>query len=830
PSTAIIICCCIIAALLLLVLLLRCRSCIRRRRRNCRRNKGQKFWYCSDTTNSRNIDYKRVINGNGASITKLRTATIQSPNLFSWSEPLQPNESAGQALLDSTITHWNRSNAFRKAQVYADQVEEQKHQRAQEYTSAYVNSSPAPFRSKPTETDTPRSHLAAGYLEYYKRQGKVQSETSSLTRSPTGSAKRNPTLREINRLTGKLRKPSPVDILARQDSTQSNRVVRSPAETSSTKPDSLTMSNASFSSQSVLCTGPRSRLLSLDSERVSATDEVGSANAENRPLFSCGSFSELQWQSADNLQKKDSPPSALSDTQTSLRNTSASSAASTESNRAVLTLSIPPVTVATLDGEYSNVLDQDTNTSTRSFYPNLQAIRRPTICLFSARKRPHRKGHQRRSHVRDLHLGLTHHQHGSPRSAATLTPVRSVEQPSSYSATLTGPLPQSHSAEAKSWSNLKDSENGRLTYSVSYFSTGSTLSPPQAGVDLPDVYLYPPSMSSIHSARGSMLVAQYRDDPNMYSKRFPTSHSYASMRDDELVSNGYENCYFSGMTSNGVHPAQKTQSTIHSDNLGVEDTQTTALSYPRTSSLGMTTKEFMPQVSAFPKNSSFDFGPQTTRDRIHRRFSPKELEPPLGFNTLKRAISLNLRPKSPKSLGAELQSIFDKHYEMTGIRMLTVGPTNPPRSSLDSHSGGPDFSIRNKLEKRRQSCSVALEDVNLRLTSGMKAAISALHLDCLCSDELVTKKSTPSVLSSIATATLPCMAPLRSHIPSVTTSAVLQKNLKGASSPMRRSSTIIPKDVSLLTKDKQSTGSTHMNDQQATMRSIKSSTNLHEVK
>ncbi|OON23023.1 hypothetical protein X801_01068, partial [Opisthorchis viverrini] len=758
------------------------RSCIRRRQRNYRRNKGQKFWYCSDTTNSRNNDYKRVNNGNGASITKLRTANIQSPNLFSWSEPLQSSEPVGQALLDSTITHWSRSNAFRKAQVYADQVEEQKRQRAHEYTSAHVTSSPAPCRSKFTETDTPRSHLAVGYLEYYKRQGKVQSETSSLTRSPTGSAKRNPTLREINRLTGGLRKPSPVDSPARKDSTQSNRVTRSPAETSSTKPDSLTMSNASFSSQSVLYTGPRSRLLSLESERVSATDEVGSTNAERRPLFSCGSFSELQWQSAENLKTKESPPSALSDTQTSLRNTSASSAASTESNRAILTLSIPPVTVATMDGEHSTALDQRTNSKTGSFYPNLQAIRRPTVCLFSARKRPHRKGHQRRSHVRDLHLGLTHNQHGSPRSAATLTPV----------------------------------------------STGSTLSPPQAGIDLPDVYLYPPSMSSIHSARGSLLVAQYRDDPNMYSERFPNSHSYASMRDDELVSNGYGNSYFDGMTSNGVHPVQKTQSTILSDNLGAENAQSTALSYSRTSSLGLTTKDFMPQASAFPKNSSFDFGPQTPRDRTHRRLSPKELEPPLGFNTLKRAISLNLRPKSPKSLGAELQSIFDKHYEMTGIRMLTVGPTNPPRSSLDSHSGGPDFSIRNKLEKRRQSCSVALEDVNLRLTSGMKAAISALHLDCLCSDELVTKKSTPSVLSSLATATLPCMAPLRSHIPSVTTSAVLQKNLKGASSPMRRSSTIIPKDVSSLTKDKQSTGSTHMNVQQPTMRSIKSSTNLHE--
>ncbi|TGZ67822.1 hypothetical protein CRM22_004586 [Opisthorchis felineus] len=828
PSTAIIICCCIIAALLLLVLLLRCRSCIRRRRRNYRRNKGQKFWYCSDTTSSRNIDYKRVINGNGASITKLRTATIKPPNLFSWSEPLQSNEPAGQALLDATITHWNRSNAFRKAQVYADQVEEQKRQKVHEYTSAYVTSSPALCRSKPTETDTLRSHLAAGYLEYYKRQGKVQSETNSLTRSPTGSAKRNPTLREISRLTGGLRKPSPVDILACNDSTQSNRVTRSPAETSSTKPDSLTLSNASFSSQSVLCTGPRSRLLSLDSERVFATDEVGSTNAERRPLFSCGSFSELQWQSADNLQTKESPPGTLSDTQPSLRNTSASSAASTESNRAVVTLSIPPVTVATLDGEYSTVLDHETNSGARSFYPNLQATRRPTVCLFSAQKRRHRKGHQRRSHVRDLHLGLTHHQHGSPRSAATLTPVRSVEQSSNYGATLAGPLPQSHSAEAKIWSNMKDGENGRLPYSVSYFSTGSTLSPPQAGIDLPDVYLYPPSMSSIHSARGSMLVAQYRDVPSMYSEGFPTSHSYVSMRDDEFVSNGYENCYSAGMTSNGVHPAQKTQSTILSDNLGVEDTQTTALSYPRTSSSGLTTKEFVPQ--AFPKNSSFDFGPQTARDRIHRRLSPKELEPPLGLNTLKRALSLNLRPKSPKSLGAELQSIFDKHYEMTGIRMLTVGPTNPPRQSLDSHSGGSDFSIRNKLEKRRQSCSVALEDVNLRLTSGMKAAISALHLDCLCSDELVTKKSTPSVLSSIATATLPCMAPLRSHIPSVTTSAVFQRNLKGASSPMRRSSTIFPKDLSLLTKDKQSTGSTHVSNQQPSMRSIKSSTNLNEVK
>ncbi|GAA49002.1 hypothetical protein CLF_102365 [Clonorchis sinensis] len=748
------------------------RSCIRRRRRNCRRNKGQKFWYCSDTTNSRNIDYKRVINGNGASITKLRTATIQSPNLFSWSEPLQPNESAGQALLDSTITHWNRSNAFRKAQVYADQVEEQKHQRAQEYTSAYVNSSPAPFRSKPTETDTPRSHLAAGYLEYYKRQGKVQSETSSLTRSPTGSAKRNPTLREINRLTGKLRKPSPVDILARQDSTQSNRVVRSPAETSSTKPDSLTMSNASFSSQSVLCTGPRSRLLSLDSERVSATDEVGSANIKiimneilRLPIYCnickamCVAIKGLSLQRSVCYSEEES----LSGRKSSI---------------VFLWIFLRAPMAVGRQSAKERLLTQRTfrysNKSTRS-------EDQPFVCLV-----------RENDHI-----------------------VKAINDVAMFA--------------IFTWVSLTISMD-HPDLQLHLRPSGSTLSPPQAGVDLPDVYLYPPSMSSIHSARGSMLVAQYRDDPNMYSKRFPTSHSYSSMRDDELVSNGYENCYFSGMTSNGVHPAQKTQSTIHSDNLGVEDTQTTALSYPRTSSLGMTTKEFMPQVSAFPKNSSFDFGPQTTRDRIHRRFSPKELEPPLGFNTLKRAISLNLRPKSPKSLGAELQSIFDKHYEMTGIRMLTVGPTNPPRSSLDSHSGGPDFSIRNKLEKRRQSCSVALEDVNLRLTSGMKAAISALHLDCLCSDELVTKKSTPSVLSSIATATLPCMAPLRSHIPSVTTSAVLQKNLKGASSPMRRSSTIIPKDVSLLTKDKQSTGSTHMNDQQATMRSIKSSTNLHEVK
>lgn len=82
-----------------------------------------------------------------------------------------------------------------------------------------------------------------------------------------------------------------------------------------------------------------------------------------------------------------------------------------------------------------------------------------------------------------------------------------------------------------------------------------------------------------------------------------------------------------------------------------------------------------------------------------------------GFGTLKRTFSLNLRSKGPKTLGAELQSIMDKHYEMTGIRMVTASSRSASYMGLKSstQTDGPWYG---KLTQSKTS--VSLLAVNLK--------------------------------------------------------------------------------------------------------------------
>ncbi|KAF6773226.1 hypothetical protein AHF37_06579 [Paragonimus kellicotti] len=85
------------------------------------------------------------------------------------------------------------------------------------------------------------------------------------------------------------------------------------------------------------------------------------------------------------------------------------------------------------------------------------------------------------------------------------------------------------------------------------------------------------------------------------------------------------------------------------------------------------------------------YDPPQNRLSVKERFTYSK-----GFGTLKRAISLTIRPKGPKSLGAELQSIMDKHYEMTGIRMLTSGHAHTSPSTWKARHDSTDVSTHAK--------------------------------------------------------------------------------------------------------------------------------------
>ncbi|KAF5399284.1 hypothetical protein PHET_06993 [Paragonimus heterotremus] len=413
----------------------------------------------------------------------------------------------------------------------------------------------------------------------------------------------------------------------------------------------------------------------------------------------------------------------------------------------------------------------------------IRKVVRPAFCLFTARKKQRRKhyppyrgsgilayqSNRRLSSGRELNSLI-------PNSVATLTPIRYALHPVLGNANqLLGHLSQLKASEAKSCGNLKDNDIKQQFYS--YVSTESTLSPLNPNIDLPDVYLNPPSLSSLQSARGSLVIANIHGYPNQSTdaSRLPNSCSFISVRDEQTssVTQSYRNPRL-GLSSNLVCDSSIRSTYGSSENL--VDVSAVNYNSERSSSHGRSEfqqggvnveSRMQSPCRCLPFSQARDDPPQN-RLSVKEKFTYSK-----GFGTLKRAISLTIRPKGPKSLGAELQSIMDKHYEMTGIRMLTSGHAHTSQSTWKTRHDSTDVSAHAKaplpkLGNRRRSWSFGKDDNNAPLRparSMMKSAISAIHLDCLQPDrdQNSSKDSQDgkSVLSSLTGITLPCIAPLR---------------------------------------------------------------------
>ncbi|KAF8572022.1 hypothetical protein P879_00047 [Paragonimus westermani] len=413
----------------------------------------------------------------------------------------------------------------------------------------------------------------------------------------------------------------------------------------------------------------------------------------------------------------------------------------------------------------------------------IRKVVRPAFCLFTARKKQRRKqyspyrgsgilGYQsnrRLSSGRELNCL-------NPNSVATLTPVQYVLHPA-LSATnqLIGHLSHLKASEAKSCGNLKDNDIKQQFYSC--ISTESTLSPLNPNIDLPDVYLNPPSLSSLQSARGSLVIANIHEYPSQSigPSRFPNSCSFISVRDEQTTSvpQSYRDPRL-GLSSDLRRHSPVRSTYGSSENL--VDGSVVNYSSERGTSHGRSEFQQSGVNVESRMQSPFRCLPfsQAREDSTQNRLSVKEkFTYGKGFGTLKRAISLTIRPKGPKSLGAELQSIMDKHYEMTGIRMLTAGHAHTSQSTWKTRHDSTDVPTHTKpplpkLGNRRRSWSFGKDDSNAPLRpprNMMKSAISAIHLDCLHPDRddssSKCSQDGKSVLSSLTGITLPCIAPIR---------------------------------------------------------------------
>ncbi|VDQ04812.1 unnamed protein product [Trichobilharzia regenti] len=98
---------------------------------------------------------------------------------------------------------------------------------------------------------------------------------------------------------------------------------------------------------------------------------------------------------------------------------------------------------------------------------------------------------------------------------------------------------------------------------------------------------------------------------------------------------------------------------------------------------------------------------------------------------LRRALSLTSRRKSPRSLNAEIQSIMDKHYEMTGIRMtIGSGTTQKNTTTTKSYMNlfGSQFNTRIQSSRPRTQLKVETSGSVKRLFSrNLPSSCTTVH-------------------------------------------------------------------------------------------------------
>nr|CAH8823006.1 unnamed protein product [Trichobilharzia regenti] len=317
--------------------------------------------------------------------------------------------------------------------------------------------------------------------------------------------------------------------------------------------------------------------------------------------------------------------------------------------------------------------------------------------------------------------------------------------------------------ECKSCMNLQAYELAQDRYRNP--SSGSTISQAPRS-DLPDVYLNPPSMSTLQSQRSSLCERSRMELLYVDNELERDNYSRHKLGTEKLISASHSEVDLTKQTNGGgdnwslvdelvILPQPQKFGLLHNQTFHLRNTYHQPL--PQ-SPLNLAPPSF--KLFQLPDDN---FGNLPVKDKEHHSSIQQHL---------RRALSLTSRRKSPRSLNAEIQSIMDKHYEMTGIRMtIGSGTTQKNTTTTKSYMNlfGSQFNTRIQSSRpRKRRCSWTFtKDITNEFQSGIKNVSSALHLDCTNFDLLQKIKQfreKPSVLESLSMTALPCLVPLRPRI------------------------------------------------------------------
>ncbi|CAH8434734.1 unnamed protein product [Schistosoma rodhaini] len=333
--------------------------------------------------------------------------------------------------------------------------------------------------------------------------------------------------------------------------------------------------------------------------------------------------------------------------------------------------------------------------------------------------------------------------------------------------------------ECKSCVNLQAYELSQDRYRNP--SSGSTVSQiPRS--DLPDVYLNSQRSSLCGRSRMELLyVDNELDRTNKPRCKLSTNGIISSSNLGENLSDVIDSDHcFSVQHANGagdnwslvdelvIFPQPQTLGFVRNQTFNAKNTYHQPLPQP---SLNLAPSFFKPY-----QLTDDNFGNLPVKDKEHHISIQQQL---------RRALSLSSRRKSPRSLNEEIQSIMDKHYEMTGIRM-TIGSGSSQKNSTTTKSYINLFGLQtgNKTQPsrpRKRRCSWTFtKDITNEFQTSLKNVSSALHLDCPTFDLFQKKfkpnREKPSVLESLSMTALPCLIPLRPRIQSDATNDMTSIN------------------------------------------------------
>ncbi|TNN16631.1 serine-rich repeat 2 [Schistosoma japonicum] len=337
--------------------------------------------------------------------------------------------------------------------------------------------------------------------------------------------------------------------------------------------------------------------------------------------------------------------------------------------------------------------------------------------------------------------------------------------------------------ECRSCMNLQTYELSQDRYRNP--SSGSTASRiPRS--DLPDVYLSPPSMSTLQSQRSSLCGRSRMELLYIDNEQGRINRSKCKLNKNGLMNaSNIEN--LSNMNESDHHFSEQ-HTNGDGDNWSLVDE---LIILPRSQTHGLLHNQIYNVRNTYhqPQSSSNLalplFKPYQLTDDNFGNLPVKDKEQHMGIqHQLKQALNLSSRRKSRRSLNAEIQSIMDKHYEMTGIRM-TIGTGTSRKNSTTTKSymnlfGLPTVSKMQSFRSRKRHCSWTFtKDITNEFQSSLKKVSSALHLDCSNFDlfqKFKQYREKPSVLESLSMTALPCLLPLRPRILSDGTNDVIMNN------------------------------------------------------